>query len=61
VANIGLFLMVFVLVVLLLMLLYLTANLFRKIGPNQALIIYGFRGTRIITGGGRGVLPLVVS
>jgi flotillin len=61
VANIGLFLMVFVLVVLLLVLLYLTANLFRKIGPNQALIIYGFRGTRIITGGGSVVLPMVES
>jgi flotillin len=61
VANIGLFMMVFVLVIVLLVLLYLSAYLFRKMGPNQALIFYGFRGTRIITGGGSVVLPMVES
>ena len=28
------------------------ASLYRKVGPNEALIVYGFRGTRVIKGGG---------
>jgi flotillin len=32
---------------------------FRKAGPNEALVIYGMRGTRVITGGGAVILPLV--
>ena len=40
------------LVIVIFVLLFAAANLFRKVGPNQALIVYGFRGTRIITGGG---------
>src|SRR5262249_47980737 len=55
------FVVVFLLVVVTLVALYLAANLFRKTGPNQALIVYGFRGTRIITGGGSVVLPMVES
>jgi flotillin len=46
---------------ILLMLLYTIANLFRKVGPNQALVVYGFRGTRIISGSGSVVLPMVES
>jgi flotillin len=61
VESMGVFIIVFLLVILSLVVLYLAANLFRKIGPNQALIIYGFRGTRIITGGGSVVLPMVES
>ena len=49
------------LVLLLVLLLYVAANLYRKTGPNVALIVYGFRGTRIITGGGSIVLPMVES
>lgn len=57
----GLFVIVGLLVLVLFMLLYVGANLFRKVGPNQALIVYGFRGTRIITGGGSVVVPMVES
>jgi len=32
---------------------------FRKAGPNEALVIYGMRGTRVITGGGAIIMPLV--
>ncbi len=39
----------------------LIARIFRKVGPNQALIIYGFGGTQIVTGGGRVILPMVQS
>jgi flotillin len=35
------------------------ATWFRKVGPNQALIVYGFRGTRVIKGHGTVVLPMV--
>lgn len=36
-------------------------SMFRKVAPNQALIIYGFGGTRIVQGGGALVVPLVQS
>jgi flotillin len=39
----------------------LMASMFRKVGPNQALIIYGFGGTRIVQGGGRVIWPMVQS
>src|SRR5712671_3562532 len=35
------------------------ARLFRKAGPHQALIVYGFRGTRIIKGRGTVIFPMV--
>ena len=37
------------------------ASMFRKVGPNQALIIYGFGGTHIVQGGGRVIFPMVQS
>src|SRR5260221_3517623 len=33
-------------------------RLLRKVGPNQALIVYGAGGTKVITGGSHFVLPL---
>jgi flotillin len=33
--------------------------MYRKVGPNQALIVYGAGGQRILTGGGTLVVPLV--
>src|SRR5580692_5045527 len=44
-----------------LILLSMFARLFRKAGPNQALIVYGFRGTRIIKGRGTVIFPMVES
>ena len=35
------------------------ARLFRKAGPHQALIVYGFRGPRIIKGRGTVILPML--
>ncbi len=35
------------------------ASMYRKAGPNEALIIYGFRGHRIIRGHGSVILPVV--
>ncbi len=37
------------------------ASMFRKVGPNQALIVYGFGGTHIVQGGGRVVWPMIQS
>src|SRR5215831_431927 len=35
------------------------ARLYRKAGPNEALIVYGFRGKRVITGRGTIVFPMI--
>ncbi len=48
-------------VVGLLFLLTLISSMFRKVGPNQALIIYGLGGTQIVQGGGKVVWPLIQS
>src|SRR5713226_9884889 len=46
-----------VLAVLFLMAMF--ARLYRKAGPHEALIVYGFRGTRVIKGHGTIILPMV--
>ncbi len=52
VAGIAVLAVVFILV--------MSARLYRKAGPNEALIVYGFRGTpRVIKGGGTLVMPMV--
>ena len=33
------------------------ARLYRKAGPHEALVVYGFRGTRVIKGRGTVVIP----
>lgn len=43
----------------LIVVLYIMARLYRKVGPNEALIVYGRGGTRIVTGGGKIVIPLL--
>ena len=48
-------------VVATLILLTLIARMFRKAGPNEALIVYGFRGPRIIRGHGAIIFPVVES
>src|SRR5262249_39598175 len=37
------------------------ARMYRKVGPNQALIIYGVGGTRVVTGSGALVIPMFQS
>ena len=37
------------------------ARLYRKAGPHEALIVYGFRGTRIVKGRGTVIFPMVES
>src|SRR6516165_9525572 len=43
----------------LLLMMAVFANLYRKAGPHEALIVYGFRGTRVIKGHGTIILPMV--
>jgi flotillin len=47
------------LVLLLIFLMAAMARMFRKVGPNEALIVYGFRGTRVVKGHGRVIFPMV--
>ena len=35
------------------------AKLYRKAGPHEALVVYGFRGTRVIKGHGTVILPMI--
>src|SRR6204780_5506565 len=46
-------------VLVLIFLLGMLAKMFRKAGPNEALIVYGFRGPRVITGHGTVIFPMV--
>src|SRR5437016_1229805 len=43
----------------LILLMSMFARLYRKAGPHEALVVYGFRGTRIIKGRGAVIFPMV--
>ena len=45
-------------VIVVFVVLQIVGRLLRKVGPNQALIVYGAGGTRVITGGSHFVVPL---
>jgi flotillin len=59
--DIFLFGVVVVAVAALLVMMWMVGTLFRRVGPNRALIVYGWGGTHIVTGGGRVVWPLFQS
>src|SRR5437588_612371 len=46
-------------VLALVFLMSVLAKLYRKAGPHEALIVYGFRGTRVVKGHGTVVLPML--
>ena len=46
-------------VMVVLFLISAMARLYRKAGPHEALIVYGFGGTRVVKGHGTMVLPMV--
>jgi flotillin len=50
-----------VLVLALLLILALVARLYRKVGPNQALVVYGFGGTKVVKGSGKVIWPMIQS
>ena len=53
------FIIVGLVVVGTLIIISLMAKMFRKAGPNEAVIVYGFRGPRIIRGHGAIIFPVV--
>src|ERR1700683_2682124 len=55
----NMFLVVGICVLVLIFLLGMLAKMYRKAGPNEALIVYGFRGPRVITGHGTVIFPMV--
>jgi DNA-binding beta-propeller fold protein YncE len=57
----GVMVVVIGLVVVVLAALAVLSSMFRKVGPNQALIVYGLGGTRVIKGGGAIVWDGVLS
>jgi flotillin len=56
--NLGLIAFVVIAAAVVMLLMWIVGSLFRRIGPNRAMIVYGWGGTHIVTGGGRVVWPL---
>jgi flotillin len=57
-ALLGVIAIVVVVVVLVILAINVYGRLLRKVGPNQALIVYGGRKMDVVTGGSRLVIPL---
>jgi len=57
----GVFVMAGLMVLVVFIILALFAGLYRKAGPHEALVVYGFRGTRIVKGHGTVIFPMVES
>src|SRR5512136_3240070 len=57
----GVFVMAGLMVLVDFILLALFTGLYRKAGPHEALVVYGFRGTRIVKGHGTVIFPMVES
>jgi flotillin len=58
----GLLTVIVIAVVLAMVLVFLTAimsRLYRKVGPNQALIVYGLGGSRVVRNGAALVVPMI--
>ncbi len=53
------FVIVGLMVLTVLFLIAMFARLYRKAGPHEALVVYGFRGTRIVKGRGTVIFPMV--
>src|SRR5437879_4670641 len=59
--NQQLFVIAGLMVLAILFLMMMFAKLFRKAGPHEAIIVYGFRGTRVVKGRGTVIFPMVES
>ncbi|HKU23035.1 MAG TPA: SPFH domain-containing protein [Terriglobales bacterium] len=55
----GVWIIVGLMVLAVMLLMSLLARLYRKAGPHEALVVYGFRGTRVIKGHGTIIFPMV--
>src|SRR5438128_8915908 len=57
----GVFIIAALMALCILFLLAMFARLYRKAGPHEALVVYGFRGTRVVKGHGTVIFPMVES
>src|SRR5881275_521500 len=57
----GTFVIAGLMILALIFLMAMFAKLFRKAGPHEAIIVYGFRGTRVVKGRGTVIFPMVES
>src|SRR5438552_17230648 len=57
--NPSVFVIAGLMVLAIVFLMSVLAKLYRKAGPHEALIVYGFRGTRIVKGHGTVIFPMV--
>src|SRR3989449_2051112 len=57
----GVFVIAALMALCILFLLTMFARLYRKAGPHEALVVYGFRGTRVVKGHGTVIFPMVES
>jgi flotillin len=46
-------------VLAIMLLMSMLAKLYRKAGPHEALVVYGFRGTRVVKGHGTVIFPMI--
>ena len=53
------FIVASLMVLAILLLLGVFARLYRKAGPHEALVVYGFRGTRVVKGHGTVIFPMI--
>ena len=56
---IGILIIVLGLIAVIFFLFIMSAKLFHRVGPNEALIVYGLGGTKVVKGSGRIVWPMV--
>jgi flotillin len=57
--NVGILIVAGLAVLVFLLLMSGLARLYRKAGPHQALVVYGFRGTRVVKGHGTIIFPMI--
>src|SRR5512135_2659778 len=55
----GVWVIVGLMVLAFMLIMSLLARLYRKAGPHEALVVYGFRGTRVVKGHGTIIFPMV--
>src|SRR6202171_438546 len=55
----GVFVVAALMALVILFLLSMMARLYRKAGPHEALVVYGFRGTRVVKGHGTVIFPMI--
>ena len=58
-AGVEFWVVIGLMVLVVLFLMSALARLYRKAGPHEALVVYGFRGKRVISGRGTVVLPMI--